>query len=364
MPTIFVKDDLRASVEAASGGMQTVLYTALGQPTFMNVIPQFSVEDIDAAMGTGVHPAFIVGGITKSELFVGTYQGIVKNGEMLSLPGVDPTTSVNHDQAVAYARANGVGHHCMTNAEWAAVALWCYKNGFQPRGNTNYGKSSDSAWETGRRQDGLVNGLASGSARTLTGSGPAAWRHNNTPAGISDLNGNIWEWTPGMRIVGGEIQIIADNNAALNATDFGATSAAWKAINGATGALMTPTFTGTIAGGDYVATTANSVRYAASGTSAYTLVRASGSSFEGMANPGTTPVADAALQVLKKHGLFPVANTGLGGDGFWLDVTGERLPFRGGYWSNGASGGVFALSLSGARSVAYSGFGFRPAFVA
>ena len=364
MTTIFVKDDLRASVEAASGGMQTVLYTALGQPTFMNVIPQFNVEDIDAAMGTGVHPAFIVGGVTKTELFIGTYQGIVKNGEMLSLPGVDPTTSVNHDQAVAYARACGVGHHAMTNAEWAAVALWCYKNGFQPRGNTNYGKSSDSAWESGRRQDGLVNGLASGNARTLTGSGPASWRHNNTPGGIADLNGNIWEWTPGMRIVGGEIQVIADNNAALLSSDHSPTSADWKAINGATGALMAPTFTGTIAGGDYVATTANSVRYAVSGTANYTLVRASGSSFEGITNPGGTPVAAAALYVLKALGLMPVAATGLGGDGIWLDVTSERLPIRGGSWSYGATSGVFALYLNNARSDAGSIVGFRPAFVA
>ena len=364
MTTVFVKDDLRASVEAASGGLQTVLYTALGQPTFMNVIPQFNVEDIDAGMGSGVHPAFVVGGVAKSEIFVGTYQGIVKNGEMLSLPGVDPTTGVNHDQAVAYARACGVGHHAMTNAEWAAVALWCYKNGTMPRGNTNYGKSSESAWETARRIDGLANGNTGGTPRTLTGSGPASWRHNNLPSGISDLNGNIWEWTPGMRIVAGEIQIMADNNAALLSADHGATSADWKAINGATGALVTPTFTGTIAGGDYVATTANSVRYGVAGTSAYTLVRASGLSFDGVTNPGTTPVADAALQVLKKHGLFPVAASGLGGDGIWLDVTGERLPFRGGYWYGAAGGGVFALNLSGVRSDANGGIGFRPAFVA
>ena len=91
MPSIFVKDDLRASVEAATGGKVTVLYTASGQPSYMNVIPKFNLEDIDAGLGSGVHPAFIVGGVEKSELFIGTYQGINKNGEFLSLPGVDPT---------------------------------------------------------------------------------------------------------------------------------------------------------------------------------------------------------------------------------------------------------------------------------
>lgn len=363
MATIFVKDDLRASVEAATGGKMTVLYTATGQPCYMNVIPKFLVQDIDAGLGSGTHPAFIVNGIEKSELFIGTYQGIAKNGEFLSLPGVDPTTSQNFDYFANLARVNGPGWHAISNVEFAALALWCWKNGFMPRGNTNYGKSSDSAWETGRRIDGGTPGDTAGTPRTLTGSGPASWRHDNSSGGIADLNGNIWEWTPGMRVVGGEIQVIADNNTALNATDFGATSAAYKAINGATGALVTPTFTGTIAGGDYVATTANSVRYAVAGTAAYTLVSASGSSFEGITNPGTTPVAAAALEVLKKHGLYPVAATGLGGDGFWLDVTGERLPIRGGSWSHAATSGVFALVLGVARAHASTNVGSRPAFV-
>lgn len=363
MPSIFVKDDLRASVEAASGGKQTVLYTASGQPSYMNIIPKFNLQDIDAGLGTGVHPAFIVGGVEKNELFIGSYPGIRKNGELLSLPGVDPANSRSMDNFITDVRVNGAGWHLMSNVEYAALALWCWKNGFMPRGNTNYGRSSDATWETARRQDGVAPGTASGSARTLTGSGPASWRHDNTPGGISDLCGNVWEWAPGLRIVGGEIQIIANNDAALFTTDHGATSAAWKAINAVTGALVNPTFTGTVAGGDYVATTANTVRYALTGTDNYTLVRASGSSFEGMLNPGASAVADAALQVLKAHGMYPVANTGLGGDGVWYTVATERLPIRGGYWNLGSIAGVFALHLFSARSYADTAFGARPAFV-
>lgn len=353
MPSIFVKDDLRASVEVATGGKVTVLYTASGQPSYMNVIPKFNLEDIDAGLGSGVHPAFIVGGVEKSELFIGTYQGISKNGEFLSLPGVDPTVLQNFDYFANLARANGPGWHAISSIEFTALALWCWKNGYMPRGNSNYGRSSDATWETGRRADG----------GTLTGSGPVSWRHDNSVGGIADLCGNIWEWSPGLRVVQGEIQVIANNDAALNATDLSATSSAWKAIDGDTGLLINPTFTGSIAGGNYVPTTPKSVRYNTSGTANYTLVRPLGQSFEGMTNPGTTPVSAAALTVLKKYGLFPVASTGLGGDVFYLNVEGERLAVRGGSWRSGAIAGVFALNLICARSISYTDIGSRPAFV-
>ncbi|MDO8031916.1 hypothetical protein O3297_00680 [Janthinobacterium sp. SUN128] len=193
MTTIFSKDSLRASVEAASGGRQTVLYTSLGQPTYMTVIPQFDAQSLDPGLPAGPHDMFLVNGVAKSEYFVGTYQGQVVNGELLSLPGVAPNASLSADQAVAYARACGAGHHVMTNAAFAGLALWCRANGFQPRGNTNYGQSNDAPWETGRRIDGLSIGNTAGEPRTLTGSGPVAWRHDNTHAGIADLNGNVWE---------------------------------------------------------------------------------------------------------------------------------------------------------------------------
>lgn len=369
MPTIFIKDDLRASVEAATGGKCTVLYTAKGQPSYMRVIPRFNLQDIDASLGTGVHPAFSVGGLEKSELFVGMYQGILKNGELLSLPGVDPTASRNHDQFVADARAAGPGWHLMTNAEWAALQLWCWKNGFLPRGNTNYGKSSDAAWETARRQDGLAPGTASGTARTLTGSGPVSWNHDNTPAGIADLCGNIWEWAPGLRLVDGEIQIIPNNDAALNATDLSATSTAWKAISAADGALVAPGTAGTL---KYDATAAGTTGEHGDPQLSDVIVNRNGTLGDSANTPGNTACAFEVMTakagitvpaIVKALGLFPIAASGLGSDSIYVRNYGERLPLRGGYWNSSASAGVFALSLGNPRSNVSTSVGARPAFV-
>lgn len=351
--TISVPDTLRKSVEAASQGKNTVLYTAKNQPCYMVVIPKFTVQSIDASLGTGTHPAFIVGGVEKDALYIGQHLGISRNAEMLSLPGVDPGNSLNHDQFVSLARANGTGWHVMSNVEWAAVMLWSWKNGTQPRGNTNYGKSSDVTTEYGVRGDGIAPGTASGNARTQTGSGPTSWRHDNTPFGIADLCGNVWEWTPGMRLNAGEINIIAGNDAALNATDMAAGSAAWKAIDGATGALVAPGTAGTV-----------KLSISASGTADWTIYCGSGSAFSDTVNStGANPVGATALQVLKQHGLYPVASSGLGSDGYLAAVTGERLPIRGGSWGYGASAGVSALHLGSARGDAGALLGARPAFV-
>ena len=354
--TILIKDSLRQSVEAASGGEQTVLYTAKGQPTYMNIIQKFDLSTIDASL-SGIHPAFIVDGVEKPEIFVGTYQGKLVNGELLSLPNVDPSALINFDNFSTYARACGAGHHLMTNAEWSAVALRCYKNDTQPFGNTYYGRSSENPLLIGRRQDGLNPGNTAGTARTLTGSGPVEWRHNRKPSGIADLSGNVWEWSAGMRLMNGEIQVIADNNAALHTIDMSATSAQWKAIDGETGNLVTPDGSGTTVG---------TVKFAASGTADYTLVISSGGSFGAMTNPSTTkPVSAAALNKLKALGLFPLVSgsANFGADGFWHNLAIESIPFRGGGWNIGAAAGVFALNLTNVRTYTSPNIGARPAFV-
>ncbi|MCO7215995.1 hypothetical protein [Halomonas sp. OfavH-34-E] len=342
------RNDLRASVEAATGGRVTVLYTEKGQASYMYKVPRFNREDIDPGLGAGTHPMFIMDGVEKNHRYIGVFPGTVRDGELISIPGVDPAASRNIDEFLGLARANGPGWGLVTNTDWTGLGHWCWANGFLPRGNTDYGRNHAQKFETATRQDGEAPGVSSGTARTLTGSGPASWRHDNTPWGIADLCGNVWEWCPGMRLMDGEIQVVADNDAALSDIDLSAASSLWRAIDGETG--------------DLVATgSANAVKVADSGTADYTLVVSSGSDFEGMTNPGTNPVSAAAIEVLKLYGLYPVGND-LGGDHIWYNLEGERVPRRGGYWVLGENAGVFALRLYGTRTSAYSDNGARPAF--
>ncbi|EMY0661786.1 hypothetical protein ACV2XU_21720 [Klebsiella pneumoniae] len=360
--TILIQDSLRRAVEAASRGAQTVLYTRSGDPSFVNIIPKFDVSTIDASLGSGTHPAFIVNGTEVSQIFVGTYPGCIVNGQLLSLPDRIPATSVAYDTGIGLARAAGIGWHAMTNAEWAAIALLCYAQGQSPRGNTNWGLSSDNPSEKGRRADGLAAGTESGTGLTLTGSGPVSWRHNRDYAGIADLAGNIWETVTGVRFCGGELQIMVNNDAALYTTDHTLSSTAWKAVSGVDGSLLTPTGTGTPGTDSYVPTTPNSVRIGLSGTGNYTLIYGENTLFTSATNPGATPVSDVALRVLRRLMLFPLPGL-ISDDSLSYKAGGEVMTLRGGAYTNGAGGGINALLANrGRTSVGAGNSGVRPVY--
>jgi len=368
MPSIFIKDDLRASVEAATGGLVTVLYTAAGHPSFMNIIPKFNLQDIDPELGTGPHPAFVVNGIEKSEIFIGQHAGIVKDGNLLSLPGVDPHTGSNFDAFRNWAAANGPGWHLMTNAEWMAIALWCRKNGFLPRGNNNYGQDHASTWETARRVDGGTIGKAEGSGKTYTGSGPASWRHNGQSSGIADLNGNVWEWLGGFRLFDGEIQIIPNNDAADATRGVGRSSSSWKAIRASDGALVVPGFSGTL---KYDAQDAGNTGLHGSPVLSDTVTKRNGAVGDDSITPGYTSGAFESMPIKNGLNVSAIAKTlgiapigaGLGGD--WMAVRnyGERMLIVGGSYETTFGAGLFARHLESARMSQHGSIGARPAYV-
>ena len=178
MITVVVKDALRARVEAASGGAQTVLYTRRGQPSHVNII-------LREHLGLGEHPAFMLRGQPRQEFFYGTYPGVIRDGELLSLPGQPPASGIDFATASRAARACGGGWHLSTNAERAALMRWGNAQGLASQGNTDHGRDIRDGAAHGRRVDAAVSGDPAGNPATLTGSGPDSWRHDHTPHGIA-----------------------------------------------------------------------------------------------------------------------------------------------------------------------------------
>ena len=240
---------------------------------------------------------------------------------------------------------------------WGAIALWCKKNGTMPHGNNNYGRDVTYTHERGVVTYKYTDSGKEYNGRTATGSGPATWYHDHTPFGIADLNGNVWDWCAGMRLVNGEIQIIPYANCMRATCDMSKGSSEWKAIK-ADGSLVAPGTAGTLkldfVGNKVTLSTSvtNRVGNENEGTGA-------GATFEStVAASGVT-----APQIIKELALFPADTSGYEGDYFWVNNTAEeRFPFRGGHWHYGAYAGVFSTHLHHSRADVYPSVGFRSAF--
>ena len=353
-------DEFQLAVEAASGGKNTVIFDDLGYPSIVVPIPKFKLSDVIDGAAQTTHPAFIVDGQEKDVIYISKYQNIVEFDRAYSLPMKDPRASINFDTAGNVCKNKGKGWHLMTNAEWAALALWCKKNNTMPRGNNNYGQDISAALEKGVATTKETSG-AFRPLRVATGSGAVSWAHDGTNAGIFDLNGNVWEWSGGLRLKDGEIQIIPDNNACKDISQSD-TSTLWNAIM-PDGTLVAPGTAGTL-NFDYITAppaSGSTGNFQISDTIAFAQPNDSvhgNKSFETL----TAKAGVNIPMILKALGIFPI-DASCGGDGLWMRNNGERLPFRGGAWSNGSGAGVFALDLRHVRTYSHTNVGFRSAFV-
>ena len=280
-------------------------------------------------------PAEIRGKAVK-EYAISKYPNTLIGGVPYSMPYQQPAVNINHDEAIRLCEAKGPGWHLLTNDEWAALAHQSRKNGTLPRGNTDCGKSHSHPEETGTTYKD-----ASGSSKTLTGSGPETWNHTHTAEGVADMCGNIWEHVGGIRFMDGQVQVIPDNGAAAGA-DQSRNSKEWKAIHTADG---------------------DPVYYKVEdGEISLQPVSPDCKDYDGVEFKELNAEAMDVPEKLIELGLYPAPGYE-GTDYFWLDTDGERIVLRGGSWSDGASAGVFYFSGDYSRASVDWSVGFRSALV-
>ncbi len=280
-------------------------------------------------------PAEIRGKAVK-EYAIGKYPNTLIGGVPYSMPYQQPAVNINHDEAIRICEAKGPGWHLLTNDEWAALAHQSRKNSTLPRGNTDCGKSHSHPEETGTTYKD-----SSGSSKTLTGSGPATWNHDHTAEGVADMCGNIWEHVGGIRFMDGQVQVIPDNGAAAGA-DQSRDSAEW-----------TPLYT---VDGDTIYYNVKD------GEINLQPVAPDGKDYDGVEFKDLSAEAIDVPEKLIGLGLYPAPGYE-GTDYFWLDTDGERIVFRGGDWSIGASAGVFCFNGYYSRAFVSWHVGFRSALV-
>ena len=125
----------RERVEDASFGRNTVMYDDKGNPSVMVAIYSMRLCDpISGETSQDIHPAFKVGSAVKPVIYISKYQNIVVDSgtsmRALSLKHKAPKTYISFDDALKACTQKGTGWHLMTNAEWAAITLWCKKTAY------------------------------------------------------------------------------------------------------------------------------------------------------------------------------------------------------------------------------------------
>lgn len=317
------------ALENISGSKWTIIIDDFGNSQIVRRIPIHTFEDLNITdcPFTGPLDCFIRQDLTlRPYVDVPVYEASNNGGKAVSQAGKTPWTSINADNARARSEELNSNSFMISQEIWAMLCWNMIAAGFQPRGNTEYGRSHSNLDEFGRRSDGRVPNDRSGSAYTLTGSGPMEWSHDGTPFGVMDLVGNVWEWVDGIKMVNGQF-IVADYT--------GQPEADWSA----TGVYINEI-------GEF------------SEVAPLTLNSSSN-------NWSDMPKASGYLgnERLQRLIIEPILCTQVLLGRFYWNLNGESFQFRGGPWNSSLNSGPAAMNCSGPRTNINTLIGFRSSFL-
>lgn len=318
-----------------------------------------------AGSGYALHRAFYDGGAMQQGVFVDKYQasnngGVassIKNGNPLSSDaahnGFSMVGAANYYYgAIDAAKSRGSNFFCNSRFIFAALAMLSYAHAQDSSSTTycawyhatnNFPKGCNNN-ALGDAQDGSVLFLSDGySACGKTGSANlfARTTHNGMNSGVCDLNGNMWEVTPGLTSNGTNLYVLK-------------TTARMKSV----------TSSNTLAT-DLWGATGIAALYDDLGTSYQAWAGSSTAKYYGSASQVFSEgVSGNAWNYAGAGGPLTagVGGTNAFGNDYFIDYKPNELcPISGGSWNASSTAGVWTLALDAVRSDSHSTVGFRAA---
>lgn len=329
------------------------------------------------AAGYSLHRAFYDGGAIQLGFFFDKYitsnnGGIassLKNGIVLTsgqrgslstavYSALTGAPANNLGGSFAAAKTRGSNFFAASRFQRAALALlslahaqaststtycaWYHATNNFPKGNNNNA--------LGDAQDAAIlyvadgNGTYPGCGKTGSANLFARTTHNGQNSGIADLNGLVWEFSPGLTSDG-------TNLYALN------TSVAMKSLTG-----------GNTLATDAFGTTGLAANYTSIGATYQSLTKANAWVTTGNATAQVLSEATSGNNwFLTGFGVPITGGTGgsnaFGNDGVYQPAAwpNELAPLSGGYWDASSRAGVWALNLNDSRTTSGGDVGFRSA---
>lgn len=327
--------------------------------------------------GYALHRAFYDGGAVQPGFFVDKYLCSYNSGTASSVQNGIPLSSAargslsnevfsdltgapgaNYGGAIAAAKTRGANFFCNSRFIFAALALLAYAHARASTATTycswyhatnNFPKGANNN-ALGDAQDAAIlytgdgNGTYAGAPKTGSANLFARTTHNGQNSGVADLNGVLWEVTPGLTSNGTNLYILK-------------TSAAMKNVTG----------------GNTLATDL----WGATGIAA--LYDDLGTTYEALTDSNTVKLFGSASQVFSEAtsgnawnaagmGIPLAAGVGgtnaFGNDGLWDYAPiglNELCPISGGAWGDSSAAGVWTLYLTNVRATSNIAVGFRAA---